>query len=792
MTIAQYRKRVAQAPREDTVRVAVNTLSESSLEAPKKRLKIYEDLEGNVPFSIGMGLNQMILQGRKQGQNTRVVERTLPQHIMRLGQLSFEALGDSRFTTDFEDKKTFPEFQAKLQSLGTEAPEIIKATLEAQDSSGKTIAHRLIEKRQIKFIKELLLQLGGRFEIDIKDKQGRTPLATAIALNENEMAACLLVMGSDKEEARNPSSKGLAFNRGLYPILNIDSGKLLNREAFKRSLQRVIELPCSEDFFARLRDPKEKLTLEDIELLGQIPRLEKITLADGCDAVTSHEVFATLMRTALLTRRGSMTTTTEPLVLNKTESSKDEISRQSFDMMLKSEGLSELKPDNWKVAGRTIFIDRPGGKRLAVKLAKKTETAKPHPLARELQMTQELTKQVIDLGIGSELPTARRLVNLSEIPVEVTSAIKEQANQGHHHFGLAQSDNGVLAYLYDAPADYDRYLSDPTITAGELHRGMKNFVRDFGLCAAQGLFHTAPADFQHDAVSASGAGRPHLITFESWLAHFRFGAGRIVNWQSGVGTPNARVTGLADLKHLKSLGEASSRYDASNLHAEQEMRYSDAEKSLLAEVELLAGGLFAATMIAASSWKSRLECARRGETEVEAIPLETELRAIFESFVQGYLGSDEKSAQEVVGKLSLDFDRMGAQIRFFCSNNYVEHANERKGGDGPGGSLSRRSFAAMPHLSQGINFSEKFHAIDPLVLQNLYGRGGSGEPRESPEVSSAYMKSSVTWDSENGWTNAQRQANLGPYQGPLAVQAMVSAVFSTVYTSLMLKNTNGT
>ena len=117
---------------------------------------------------------------------------------------------------------------------------------------------------------------------------------------ETTTFAALFAAGAKppRDEPRRPDLR-LAAQRALNLLLNVDTSRVLNPEAFRRAADRLLLAEWPEGYFEKLLTPGAALSPEEVGRLGRVPRLTKLTLADGCDAITSNEVFATVARMAV-------------------------------------------------------------------------------------------------------------------------------------------------------------------------------------------------------------------------------------------------------------------------------------------------------------------------------------------------------------------------------------------------------------------------------------------------------------------------------------------------------------
>ena len=183
--------------------------------------------------------------------------------------------------------------------------------------------------------------------------------------------------------------------------------------------------------------------------------------------------------------------------------------------------LSEHDAGGWRRIGRTlVFPIRRGC--LAIKLCV-GENDKGRLLA-EAKMQAAL--QSFGLSSG--------------IPVPLGGLFRIEGIQASVLEDLEISE--AFGICYTAESEYFVYLNDPKLSVWELERGIRRCSRDLALLARKGFIHTSliPLFHHHERPSRGGT--------YCWN---RKQAGRLDRWLESCLYPNLRLSGIADLEHIK-------------------------------------------------------------------------------------------------------------------------------------------------------------------------------------------------------------------------------------------------
>ena len=783
--------------------------------------------------------------------------------------------------TDYREEMSYHQFQAIMQlirDVSTEqhSPYIKEGISRVLNrpcyKNGNTLLQLLIVQRHLKFVKVLLLNTSDMLDLNIRNRRGFTALDLAFDRLEVEMVYILLLHGatrtttttistcqsqepestisceSDLEvgllsptDKRNRRSSSLGYREWIVTdmIANLDTGRWLNKKSEQAVLdhaQANLTSPtCRESLleWATKGSYKKKslIEMDSLATLGRMPQLFAITLADGCDAITNHEAWATLIRYLALLREASMVPNTDQTIVDdntanhlietlptKEETITEVPSSAEFYHILQELGADTTSTTRF--AGRTVFYPTTTGDgEIAVKISKSFEDEKDqqHPLVKEGNMNHKITKLKAALGLRSDYPVTLKVLKLTtEIPPEIRRGIEGQESRGYHPFHI--NHNNVTALVYRPPNGYGSYVNDPDLPLEVCRKGIQNAMYDSAVLARHGLYHASLVDIQHDA---SREQRPHLWSFESFLTRFRTGAGRIEKGFAGLHMPNVRASGLADLKHIIDKEQVKARYDPSVIHAQHNILYDDHECMWVSLVEQLGASLFATALLIASSWQSRHI---RGTPPQQNIDLAQDLKASFITFLQGYLSIGREQAERLLDEqMGTNFDRMADQIQMFATSKYVEIAETAPRRPCFGTCARLLGFVSHPtafvHLCQ--NDSRRLDrpgcSLEEIRQVYCYGDNDGTRTRQRtaetessstsqsllpegfPRVDTSMMRASPTWQKGKGWVSSPRwrlrqqqtlqdQPHFGSYEGVLPFQQMIRDLYAVVYLSWLLHN----
>ena len=391
---------------------------------------------------------------------------------------------------------------------------------------GDTLLTSLVRKRHLRLLRLLLLHAGKYLDFEQSNRQGFRAIDLAIDRLEVEMVYLLLLYGAQiSSRKRTKKSLGVGEWVGYDLLQNLDTGRWLHRrseEAIMDHGSQIIKAPLSNKLI-EWSQGLQPITNEDLELIGKIPRLFALVLADGCDAITSHEAFATLIRHLknLHDRYANATADMgrERAILPK-HFNEPRLCTDLYGLL----GKHGCIVSEFRVAGRTIFFKSLDGKEIALKMSKKAENERvPHPLAKEAEMNTFMKAFKQKYGLISDFPETLELIRVTTVPTTLREAIASQESAGYHPFALARdgTNDGVIMLLYRPPDGYGVYANDPSIGIETCVNGIKKAAFDAAVLARHGMYHAALVDIQHDS---SREERPHLWSFESFLTRFRGGA----------------------------------------------------------------------------------------------------------------------------------------------------------------------------------------------------------------------------------------------------------------------------
>jgi hypothetical protein len=754
---------------------------------------------------------ESLLDGQVQQLHMRV--GLVPNYFMTRGEAltareafsSFAAFGRKAAEKTF---KLFHQHDFREEQLYSEFENVMKIIYEAkirQDSSFKnavtevlnrqcydkhsdSLLQVLVKRRHLKFLRTLLLYAGDLLNLDQCNRKGYSSLDLAYDRLEVEMVYLLCLYGASVSSARTTAKTSLGYATWIFYDLtvNLDTGRWLHKQSEQAIMERIQEAlspPLRKSLLEWTWG--EVMSNETLKQLGSIPRLFTVVLADGCDAITNHEAWATLIRHLSLLcensspRYQSLTENRESRTTFGDAGVQMTACNDLFDF-LRNQGADTSK---FRTAGRTVFFECDGGNEIAVKLSKSLEDDKiPHPLAKEATMNNMIAEFKQNHGLSSEYPVTVQLLRLTHVPKEIREAIADQQTKGFHPFDLSADADGVTALVYRPPANYGVYVNDPSLPLDVCTSGLAKASYDAAVLARAGFYHGALVDIQHDS---SREQRPHLWSFESFLTRFRGGAGRIEKGFAGLGAPNVRASGLADLKHLLTEEQVAQRYAPDVIHAQHNILYSDQERHLVALLEQLGASVFATALLVASSWQARHV---QGVPSSENLDLELELENCFVNFLRGYLQVDGSTAKALLRLVGTDFVSTAAQIRMFATDDYVriaETAPRR-----PVFGFFAKLLGFLTHPTAFVHFMQRGSAdlvSEDRSLPEMRAVYGGSSETVYPRVDTSMMRCSPTWKRKSGWVNSKGQAHLGPYEGVLPFQTLIRDLYVVVYLSYLVR-----
>lgn len=683
------------------------------------------------------------------------------------------------FQKDFREEHVYTEFE--------EIMKIVRDTTTRQDiafsnavadvlnrqsyQDGNSLLQILVKRRHLRFVRTLLLYASDLLDLDRRDSKGFSALDIASDRLEVEMAFLLLLHGAVPPPNTNErTSLGYSEWLGYDIFANLDTGRWLHKRSEQAILERAQVDLTPELVEALLQWTKGGvMSQEELAKLGRFPLLFTIVLADGCDAITNHEAWATMIRHLSFLRdirhpQGeSLNETTDDTTLTATEATP---CSDLYDFLKNL----QVETSNFRTAGRTVFFTCHDGTEIAVKFSKSLEDEKiPHPLAKEAAMNDKIADMKQNNGLLSDYPVTVGMLRLSSVPEEIRQAIEGQQAKGFHPFTVTADADGPTALVYRSPKDYSLYCNDPSLSLDQCRSGIDRAGYDAAALARHGLYHGTLIDIQHDS---SREQRPHLWSFESFLTRFRGGAGRIEKGFAGLGAPNVRASGLADLKHIITQDEVRLRYDPSVIHAQHNILYNDQERLQVEIIEQLGASLFATALLVASSWHSRYV---QG-VEEENLDLEQELENCFSTFLCGYLQIEKEVAANFMMTVGTNFHLMAAQIKMFATNQYVTIAE----------TAPRRPVFGLTSKILGISHPTAFVHFSQRGSLDLSSKPGRSLPEikecfgSNVRVDTSMMRCSPTWVRDKGWVNKQGQAHFGSYEGVLPFQQLIRDLYAVV------------
>lgn len=190
--------------------------------------------------------------------------------------------------------------------------------------------------------------------------------------------------------------------------------------------------------------------------------------------------------------------------------------------------LSEHEAGGWRMMGRTLVAST-GRDCLAIKFC--LEEGDKVRLQAEAMMQAALQGS----GLSSSIPVPLGgLFRIEGLPASVIE-----------HLGIAEP----CGICYTAESGYFVYLNDSQLSVKDIERGMKRCSQDLALLAKNGFLHTSLIPLFHHRERASFGG------IYCWN---RKQAGRLDRWLESCLYPNLRLSGIADLEHIKRYTRLSS------------------------------------------------------------------------------------------------------------------------------------------------------------------------------------------------------------------------------------------
>uniref|UniRef100_A0A7S3L075 Uncharacterized protein n=1 Tax=Amphora coffeiformis TaxID=265554 RepID=A0A7S3L075_9STRA len=719
----------------------------------------------------------------------------VPNYFMTRGEANGASLGNKVagkifklfYQRDFREEETYAEFAAIVKSIAASTSQQQDSAFNAQVArvlnlqkfqGGNSLLHVLVRRRHLRFLRTLLLHVSHLLDLDQRNTAGYSALDLAVDRLEVEAFYLFILHGASTTRTVPRSSLGYAEFLAYDLFANLDTGRWLHKQSESATMEHLAASLSLESRRAFVEwTTGGVMKIDTLQCLGyRIPRLFTIVLADGCDAITNHEAWATIVRhMSFLRDRVQVEQSDEESLRSIATGITPEPTHCSclFDF------LAEQGADtsHFRTAGRTVFFNCHDGNEIAVKLSKSSENSKsPHPLAKEANMNTTIAEFKQKHGLRSEYPVTVQLLQLSYVPENIREAIQREQAAGFHAFTVPPDTKGVLALVYRPPANYSLYINDPALSLDVYRSGIEKAGHDAAVLASHGLYHGAVVDIQHDA---SREQRPHLWSFESFLTRFRGGAGRIEGGFAGLSAPNARVSGLADLKHIIDGAQVISRYDPSVIHAQHNILYDDNERACVSVVEQLGAPLFATVLLAASSWQSR-----HIQGVQENLDLVQELNNCFSTFLCGYLEIEKDKAEKFLETIGTNFELMASQIKMFSTSNYVttaETAPRR-----PIFGFFAKVLGWFTHPTAFLHFAQRGSMDLSKPGKSVPGIRACYEPYT--RVDTSMMRCSPTWVGGKGWVNPKTgQAHFGSYEGVLPFQQLIRDLYATVYLAWLVR-----
>lgn len=214
-----------------------------------------------------------------------------------------------------------------------------------------------------------------------------------------------------------------------------------------------------------------------------------------------------------------------------TDRANDEAREDAIATYDLDELLSKYGAKFWRRMGRTLVASFGHGC-VAIKLCRDTGDKK------KLLAEARMQKILRGYGISSHLPVPQAcLIKIHGLPPALRLLL-----------GISELE--PYGICYTANRDYFVYLGDPQLSTEELRKGMITCAHDLAILARGGLIHTSLIPLNH----RKGFERSHEVY--RWSRKL---AGRLEDWQESCRYPNLRLSGIADLEHIKAYERISSQ-----------------------------------------------------------------------------------------------------------------------------------------------------------------------------------------------------------------------------------------
>ena len=348
---------MGEALLQPNVDVSIETLQASS--SDQEFTGIFEQLldrqVDRLNFRVGLVPNYFMTRGEAAGAtlNYKVAEKFFKLFHQR----------------DFREEQAYAEFEEILRCASTtqQQDRAFNVLNRRYYKGGDSLLHVLVRRRHLRFLRTLLLCMSTSLDLDQRNNLGYSALDLAVDRLEVEAVYLLLLHGASDTRTVPRTSLGYGEWLRYDMFLNLDTGRWLHQQS---------EAAIMEHFSASFSPETRKALLEwtsggimgndTLQRLGRMPCLFTIVLADGCDAITNHEAWATIVRHMSFLRDKIQDDKSNEKSTDRTNTNFPEATQCSdLYAFLEEQGADT---SHFRTAGRTIFFSCHDGNEIAVKV----------------------------------------------------------------------------------------------------------------------------------------------------------------------------------------------------------------------------------------------------------------------------------------------------------------------------------------------------------------------------------------------------------------------------------------
>lgn len=460
-----------------------------------------------------------------------------------------------------------------------------------------------------------------------------------------------------------------------------------------------------------------------------------------------------------------------------------------------------------RAAGRTLIYRKPDGKYLALKFLKSSERGEEGILQYESESFDWMNENKETYGFKSAYPKSylfegKRVVRVEDIGQAKDCFGKHVDTEGNK-VEIDRSYSHYTFMAYEADESYFRYLNGEDVSEEEFLEGSRRCIHDLFTLARHGIMHTSLIELFHNVIQRGREDGGRYLWMVGIMREFggRSGAGMIHAWDAEVRYPNLRVSGAADLAELGllyNIAEPGNRFNPfpkkGVLAPKIKQRFgNNTEHIYLASY--LGDYLLAYALVIGDYYKKKGKLDWRKPEELAA-----SMREAFSQSLCVFMETDEGKVKPILD--TIDFTKLARQMAFFMSGEYKNYVDK----DIPEEIFGIRGLRIIPgdgwgHIHQSI-IEEAIGSKEEGVIGRYFkipvstGRRQMPgdvfifkpdfesliETEESAELRTALKALHAKYS--RGWRFDGIHEDLGPINGPLALQELIKALYVT--TSLMV------